>query len=117
MKEERQEARAEAKATSLAVVEAEQEQEQEEEEEEEEAPVLFNRELPNLLAVLEKADVIMEVLDARDPLAFRSKHIEDIAVEKGKKLLFVMNKIGEFFYLWFVFVVFMLNRLLNRSMS
>jgi nuclear GTP-binding protein len=67
------------------------------EREEEEAPVLFNHDLPNLLSVLEKADVILEVLDARDPLAFRSKHIEDIAAEKGKKILFVLNKIGEYF--------------------
>ena len=64
------------------------------EEEEEEAPVLLNPDLPNLLSVLEKADVILEVLDARDPLAFRSKHVEDIAAKKGKKILFVLNKIG-----------------------
>jgi len=55
-----------------------------------------NVDLPNLLSVLEKADVILEVLDARDPLAFRNKHIEDIVAEKRKKILFVLSKIGEY---------------------
>lgn len=66
----------------------------ESEEEEEDAPVLLNPELPNLLSVLGKADVILQVLDARDPLAFRSRHVEDIAAKEGKKILFVLNKIG-----------------------
>ena len=70
--------------------------EEDEEEEEEEVPVLINRDLPNLKAVLEKADVLLEVLDGRDPLAFRSQHIEDLGSELGKKLLLVVNKIGEF---------------------
>jgi len=68
----------------------------EEEEEEEEVPVLINRDLPNLKAVLEKADVVLEVLDARDPLAFRSQHIEGLGSELGKKVLLVVNKIGKF---------------------
>ncbi|KAF4616168.1 hypothetical protein D9613_011422 [Agrocybe pediades] len=68
-------------------------EEEEEEEEEEEVPVLINRDLPNLKAVLDKADVVLEVLDGRDPLAFRSKHIEQISSEMGKKLLLVVNKI------------------------
>lgn len=66
------------------------------EEEEEEVPVLINRDLPNLKAVLEKADVLLEVLDSRDPLAFRSQHIEDLGGELGKKVVLVVNKIGEF---------------------
>ena len=69
-----------------------------EEEEEEEAPALFNQDLPNLLAVLEKADVVVEVLDARDPLAYRNKHLEDLVTAKGKIILFVLNKIGELFW-------------------
>ena len=68
----------------------------EEEDEEEEVPVLINRDLPNLKTVLEKADVLFEVLDGRDPLAFRSQHIEDLGSELGKKVLLVVNKIGEF---------------------
>lgn len=62
---------------------------------EEEAPVLLNPELPNLEAVIEKADVVIQLLDARDPLAFRSSHIEDLVTAKSeKKLLLVLNKIG-----------------------
>jgi len=57
-------------------------------------PVLVNRDLSNLASVLEKADVVVEVLDARDPLAYRSKHLEELAKQKDKKVLLVMNKIG-----------------------
>ena len=71
-------------------------EEEEETDEEEEVPVLINRDLPNLKTVLEKADVLLEVLDGRDPLAFRSKHIEEFGSESGKKMLLVVNKIGEF---------------------
>ncbi|KDR74391.1 hypothetical protein GALMADRAFT_250307 [Galerina marginata CBS 339.88] len=67
--------------------------EEEDEEDEEEVPVLINRDLPNLKTVLDKADVVLEVLDARDPLAFRSQHIEELVSGMGKKLLFVVNKI------------------------
>uniref|UniRef100_A0A8H7Y2E5 CP-type G domain-containing protein n=1 Tax=Psilocybe cubensis TaxID=181762 RepID=A0A8H7Y2E5_PSICU len=65
----------------------------EEEEEEEEVPVLINRDLPNLRTVLEKADVVLEVVDGRDPLAFRSKHVEQLILEMDKKVLLVLNKI------------------------
>ncbi|KAJ3492929.1 hypothetical protein NLJ89_g11135 [Agrocybe chaxingu] len=68
-------------------------EEVEESDQEEEVPVLVNRDLPNLKAVLEKADVVLEVLDSRDPLAYRSKHVEELVQENGKKLLFVVNKI------------------------
>ena len=36
----------------------------------------------------------MEVLGVRDPLAYRSKHLEELAKQKGKKVLLIMNKIG-----------------------
>jgi nuclear GTP-binding protein len=62
---------------------------------EEEVPVLINRDLPTLQSVLEKADVVLEVIDARDPLAFRSEHVEQSVKDAGKKLLFVLNKIVE----------------------
>lgn len=60
-------------------------------EEEEEAPILMNHEL--LKAVLDKSDVLLQVLDARDPLAFRSSYLEKVV--EGKKVLLVLNKIGE----------------------
>ncbi|CAL1704387.1 unnamed protein product [Somion occarium] len=60
----------------------------------EEAPVLVNPDLHNLEAVLDKADVVLELIDARDPLAYRSSHVEDAVKSRiGKKLLFVLNKI------------------------
>ncbi|KAJ3523723.1 hypothetical protein NM688_g8679 [Phlebia brevispora] len=68
----------------------------EEVEEEEEAPVLINPELANMKAILDAADVVVEMLDARDPLTYRSSHIEQVVKEKdGRKLVFVLNKIGQ----------------------
>ena len=63
---------------------------------EEDAPMLVNPDLPNLKAVLDAADVIVEVLDARDPLAARSQHIEEVARESGKRVLLVLNKVGTY---------------------
>lgn len=66
-----------------------------EEDDEEDIPVLINRDLPNLKAVIDDSDVIIQVLDARDPLSFRSAHLEELAVTKpGRRTLFVLNKIG-----------------------
>lgn len=65
------------------------------EEDEEEIPVLINSDLPNLKTVLDQADVIVEVLDARDPLSFRSSYLEELAASMPKKrILLVLNKIG-----------------------
>jgi hypothetical protein len=59
------------------------------------APLLLNPDLPHLAAVLDKADVVVEVLDARDPLAHRSESLETrVASKEGQKLLIVLNKIG-----------------------
>ncbi|KAG5645776.1 hypothetical protein DXG03_005313 [Asterophora parasitica] len=67
---------------------------QEEEDDKDEVPVLVNRDLPNLQAVLDDADVVVQVLDARDPLSFRSSHLEGlVASKKGRKILLVLNKI------------------------
>lgn len=67
------------------------------EEEEEEAPALVNRDLPNLAAVIDSADVVIQVLDARDPLSYRSSHIEDLArARDARETLFVLNKIGTY---------------------
>ncbi|KAF8211548.1 hypothetical protein K438DRAFT_1807499 [Mycena galopus ATCC 62051] len=61
---------------------------------EEEVPVLISRDLPNLQAVLNEADVIIEVLDARDPLPFQSAHLEELAsATSSKRVLLVLNKI------------------------
>lgn len=62
-----------------------------EDSEEEEEPALFNSELSNLKTVLEHADVVLHVLDARDPLSFRSTRVEEVS---GKRTVFALNKIG-----------------------
>lgn len=63
------------------------------------APLLFDAELPTLQAALEKADVLLEVVDARDPLGFRSPWLEELFVgedDEGKKgkVVIVLTKIG-----------------------
>ncbi|KAG6918214.1 hypothetical protein DXG01_015807 [Tephrocybe rancida] len=61
---------------------------------EDEVPMLINRDLPTLQAVLDDSDVVIHVLDARDPLSFRSSHIEELAAAKpGRRILLVLNKI------------------------
>lgn len=48
--------------------------------------------------VIEQSDIIIEVLDARDPEGCRSKLVEDEVRRReteGKKLVLVLNKIGE----------------------
>ena len=62
-----------------------------ESDEDEEEPALFNRDLTNLKAVLDHADVILHILYARDPLAFRSSQLEEIY---GSRTILVLNKIG-----------------------
>ncbi|KAH6896389.1 GTP-binding protein [Coprinopsis sp. MPI-PUGE-AT-0042] len=69
------------------------EEDEEESDSDEEAPLLINRELSNFQSVLDASDVLLEVLDARDPLETRSTFLEDYAKEKGMKVMFVLNKI------------------------
>lgn len=46
-----------------------------------------------LKKVVEASDVIIEVLDARDPEGCRSKELEQQCLAEGKKVLLVVNKI------------------------
>ncbi|XP_068172298.1 guanine nucleotide-binding protein-like 3 [Antennarius striatus] len=47
-----------------------------------------------LLKVIDTSDVVIEVLDARDPLGFRCPELEQAVIQSGnKKLLLVLNKI------------------------
>jgi nuclear GTP-binding protein len=47
--------------------------------------------------IVEAADVIIEVLDARDPLATRCMDVERYVRKSGaaKRLILLLNKIGE----------------------
>lgn len=47
----------------------------------------------HLNKALNESDVVVEVLDARDPEGFRSRAMEERVMELGKKLVLVLNKI------------------------
>jgi nuclear GTP-binding protein len=49
--------------------------------------------------VVEASDVIIEVLDARDPLGTRCPQVEEMILSSGsnKKLVLLLNKIGIYF--------------------
>jgi nuclear GTP-binding protein len=42
--------------------------------------------------VVDLSDVIIQVIDARDPISGRCKDIEDVVKEHNKKIIFVLNK-------------------------
>jgi nuclear GTP-binding protein len=68
----------------------------EDDKDEQGVPLLMDPELPTLKEVLEAADVVLQVLDARDPLPYRSQWVEDrVKWLKGKHFGFILNKIGE----------------------
>lgn len=50
-----------------------------------------------LFQVIDASDVVIEVLDARDPLGCRCPQLEEAVLQRGgtKKLLLVLNKIGK----------------------
>lgn len=60
--------------------------------EDDDAPMLVDPQFENLQAVLDKADVVLEVLDARDPLSYRSSHLEKTAA--SEQTVLILNKIG-----------------------
>lgn len=49
------------------------------------------------LKVVDASDVILEVLDARDPLGCRCPQVEQAVIQSGmnKKIVLVLNKIGK----------------------
>jgi nuclear GTP-binding protein len=59
-----------------------------------EAPPLIDTSVPHTAAALNASDVVLYILDARDPLSYRSAFIENTVGEKP--MLYILNKIGEF---------------------
>lgn len=57
-----------------------------------EVPPLIDTSIPNTAAALQVADVVICVLDARDPLSYRSAFVERIVTDKP--LFFILNKVG-----------------------
>lgn len=57
-------------------------------------PDLVDTELPTLQDVLDRADVICEVVDARDILGGRSKHMEGLVRDSGERVVLLVNKTG-----------------------
>ena len=63
--------------------------------------------------VIDEADIIVLVLDARDPEGCRSMLVEEEVRRReaeGKRLVFVLNKVGKY---WAVFLVLLLAPLGN----
>ena len=50
------------------------------------------------MKVVEAADVVIEVLDARDPLSCRCPDVERLVRRSGadKKVILLLNKIGQY---------------------
>ena len=46
-----------------------------------------------LKRVVAASDVVLEILDVRDPEGTRARHLENMIVPKGKKLVMVLNKV------------------------
>ncbi|OAG30000.1 nuclear GTP-binding protein [Nematocida displodere] len=54
---------------------------------------LSRRYLKDIYKLVKECDVIIEILDARDPLGSRTSAIEKIVLEHGKKLVMIINKV------------------------
>lgn len=57
-------------------------------------PDLVDTSLTTLQEVLDKADVVVEVVDARDIAGGRSKFVEELVKEAGGRVIVLVNKIG-----------------------
>lgn len=59
-------------------------------------PALLDSDLPTLQAALDAADVLLEVVDARDISGTRCKAVEDLVIETDGKVFMIVNKIGTY---------------------
>ncbi|THH32318.1 hypothetical protein EUX98_g1840 [Antrodiella citrinella] len=58
-----------------------------------EADAATQADISTLDAAIALADIIVEVLDARDPLSYRNLHLEKVVEQKERKLVVLLNKI------------------------
>lgn len=65
------------------------------EEDEEDVPALVDTELGTLQDVLDRADVVLQVVDARDILGGRSEVLEGLVRDSGGRHGVIVNKSGE----------------------
>ena len=49
--------------------------------------------LKELQKVIEESDVLLQILDARDPMGCRNRELESHIVAKNKRIILVLNKI------------------------
>lgn len=70
-------------------------EEEEEEDEDADVPDLIDTSLSTLQEALDKADVVVEVVDARDIAGGRSKFVEELVKEAGGHVIVLVNKIGK----------------------
>lgn len=68
---------------------------EDDEEEDADVPDLIDTSLSTLQEALDKADVVVEVVDARDIAGGRSKFVEELVKEAGGRVIVLVNKIGE----------------------
>jgi len=67
----------------------------------------------DLVKVIEASDVLLEVLDARDPLGTRCVDIEKMVMKSGpdKRLVLLLNKIGSLLITFILFPFYCLEYL------
>lgn len=75
--------------------EDEEDEDEEDEDEEEQTHPSLRAHARSLHKLLGSCDIVIQVLDARDPLGTRSPAVEAEVKRKGGKIIGVLNKIGE----------------------
>lgn len=59
-------------------------------------PELIDNALPTLQAAIDRADVLLEVVDARDPMGCRSAWLEGLVASADGQVVIALTKIGEY---------------------
>ncbi|KAH0630049.1 hypothetical protein JD844_012635, partial [Phrynosoma platyrhinos] len=73
---------------------------------------------PVIFQVIEASDIVLEVLDARDPLGCRCPQVEQLIQTDGKKkLLLVLNKIGVMLFIYIMKYLHHQHNLSNQLIS